>query len=581
MTEVRDHFAVLESDLTVIDQEAGLVLPLAPHLGWLPRIGDEARAAPQLLELARSAASAGRATMDGALPVLEAYKQADDGSALERVVPALQQAGPHWQEAEAALDRVAAARANLDLSTLDPRVANQIERLDQYLPLLRAGVSLAQVAPALLGAEGSRTYLLLAQNSDELRPTGGFITGVGLVDVNRGKLGEMDFQDSYAVYTDTVDHPLAPPDLERYMGAQILLFRDANWTPDYPTAAAVAQSLFNLNTEKMTDGAIAFDLEAARRIVAALEPLDLPGYDEPVTGSNLTTALRDVWAAPVTTQGTVLQQGQSDWWLHRKDFMGDLAGAVRAKVESGQADFGKLAQAIYGALEEKHVLISLNDPAAMELLAEVGWVGAIEPGDGDYLMVVDSNVGWNKANAAVDRQTAYRVTPAADGTIEAQLELTYTHKGQSNNEPCVHVTAPYGESYQDLVDRCYFDYVRVYVPEGARLLSAEGFEPDTTEDQPGEPGTSILSGFMVIPPGETHQLRLTYELPADTIREDTYRLLVQKQPGTPAWPITVTIVDSSGSWQPISPAGVGQSTADGAKFSWDLRKDTEIVARRF
>ncbi len=46
-------------------------------------------------------------------------------------------------------------------------------------------------------------------------------------------------------------------------------------------------------------------------------------------------------------------------------------------------------------------------------------------------------------------------------------------------------------------------------------------------------------------------------------------------------PITVTLVDSSGSGKPISPAGVGQSTADGAEFSWDLRKNPENVAERF
>jgi DNA modification methylase len=38
---------------------------------------------------------------------------------------------------------------------------------------------------------------------------------------------------------------------------------------------------------KFTDGVIAFDLEATRRLVAALQPLALPGYQQQLTGDNV------------------------------------------------------------------------------------------------------------------------------------------------------------------------------------------------------------------------------------------------------------------------------------------------------
>ncbi len=51
---------------------------------------------------------------------------------------------------------------------------------------LSVGLSL----PGLLGAssEGPKTYLILIQNGDELRPTGGFITAVGKVVVWNGQV---------------------------------------------------------------------------------------------------------------------------------------------------------------------------------------------------------------------------------------------------------------------------------------------------------------------------------------------------------------------------------------------------------
>lgn len=579
LADMQGRFARLESDFAVISREAGPLLPLAKPLGRLAGYQAEGEAAPALLQLAQSAATAGRASMDGALPLAAAIKDpAGEGSALARLAPALRQAQPSWQEAEAALAQMAAARSQLDLAQLDPRIAGQLERLDRYLPLLQTGSALARLAPALLGADGARTYLLLAQNSDELRPTGGFISGAGLVHIDQGQLGDLDFTDSYTVYNPDVDHPLAPPDLEQAMGAQILLFRDANWSADYPASASVAQALYQLDTGTSTDGVIAFDLEATRRIVAALEPLELPGYPEPLTAANVLTAMRQIWADPLATENTVREAGTSDWWLYRKDFMGDLAGAARARLESGQVDFGKLAQALYTSLQEKHVLVTVNDAATAGLLAQAGWSGAVEPGAGDYLLVVDSNVGWNKVNSVVQRTTNYSVAPQSDGSLLADLELVYRHQGEASDEPCVHV-ALYGDSYEEMMRRCYFNYVRVLVPAGAQLLSAEGFEQGQASSRPGEQGTTQLAGSLIVPAGATRSVRLSYQLPAGLLDGAAYRLRVQKQPGTPAWPVKVALVAPPGEvWQPVAPGG--QQTEQGVQVFFELSRDTDVIMQR-
>ncbi len=575
VADMQGRFARIEADLDVVARQAGPFLPLARHLGWLPRFGAEAQAAPELLEMARAAATAGRASMDGAYLMAEALAgRSGQGDGLVGLVAALEQAQPSWQEAEQALARVAAARSQLDLTQLDPRIAGQLRRLDAYLPLLQTGSALARLAPTLLGADGAKTYLLLAQNSDELRPTGGFISGAGLMRVDRGQLGAIDFEDSYTVYDPNAEHPLAPPDLERTMGAQILVFRDVNWSPDFPSSAQVAQALYQLNLGAATDGVVAFDLEAARRLISAVEPLTLPGYAQPLTSDNVLAAMREVWSEPLTTENSVRQAGSSDWWLHRKDFMGDMAVAARAKLETGHVDFAKLAQALFSSMQEKHVLITVNDPAAAALLAEAGWNGAVEPGSGDYLMVVDSNVGWNKVNGVVQRTTNYTITPRADGSALAELELVYRHQGEATGEPCEHV-ARYGDSYDEMARRCYFNYIRVLAPAGARLLAAEGLEEGSVAASPGERGVTQLSGSLVLPPGSTGRVRFSYELPAGVIDGNTYTLRVQKQAGIPAWPVRVALVDPSGAWQPVAPGG--RRTDEGVQVFFELASDVDVV----
>jgi hypothetical protein len=311
--------------------------------------------------------------------------------------------------------------------------------------------------------------------------------------------------------------------------------------------------------------------------VAALEPLALPGYAEPLTSANLTTALRQVWAAPAAAEGTVVEATTSDWWTHRKDFMGDLATAARAKFESGEVDFAKLAWAIRSSLDEKHLLVALDDRAVMQAMAQAGWNGGLVTGAGDYLFAVDTNVGWNKVNVIVSRDTHYRIIPGPDGSAEAELVLVYRHGGQPSAAPCEHI-ARYGDTYEDMLERCYFNYLRVYVPAEARLLSTAGLEPGTERSFPGEQDTTVMAGFVVVPPGQERQVRLTYQLPPGTVGRDRYQLHVQKQAGTPPWPIVVDLLAPGAGWRPVAPEG--QATETGVSFAFDLVTDTDVIARR-
>ncbi|MCB0028444.1 MAG: hypothetical protein KDE28_11090, partial [Anaerolineales bacterium] len=74
-------------------------------------------------------------------------------------------------QAQLAVDRVTAARAEIDnLDELPWRVQQLFKQLDDNLPLAQDGLRAIQLLPELMGQNGRRTYLILAQNEDELRP---------------------------------------------------------------------------------------------------------------------------------------------------------------------------------------------------------------------------------------------------------------------------------------------------------------------------------------------------------------------------------------------------------------------------
>ncbi len=277
-------------------------------------------------------------------------------------------------------------------------------------------------------------------------------------------------------------------------------------------------------------------MEAVRLLVEAVGPLQVPGIEQPITGENTIVALKQAWEAPPTTDSTV-QQSTSDWFAKRKDFIGIMAAAAMAKLQGSDLNPVALAKAFYAMVDGRHLQIAIDDRAAATLVAEQRWDGALQsPSGSDLLAVIDTNVGFNKVNAAVQPQIDYRVAPDGAGLI-ATLTLTYTHTARplTAGTPCVR-SLDYGDSYADMTARCYWDYLRVYAPAGSEMVAAEGLERAKTDR--GEGNTTVFSGEFVLKPGESHKVVLRYRLP-NSVAAEPYRLFVRKQAGTAAPPLRV------------------------------------------
>lgn len=534
---LQNDLRALETHLRGTEAAAKPFLWLAPRLGWLPEIGPTVAAAPALLQTGIQLAGAGRQTLDVLAPLADVLQNGAT-QALPEVVRRLQEAGPQLSEARGRVLQAEALRATI-AAPLHPRLAPQIARLDQLLPLARAGLDVALAAPGLLGAERPRTYLILAQNNHELRATGGFISGVGVVRLDAGRITELQLGDSYSVDDLSQPHPTPPRPLAVYMGAEIWLVRDSNWSPDFTESAQVARALMAQDQGVTTDGAIALDLEAVRLLVSALGALQIEGIAEPVTAENVIDWMKRAWEAPTAAAGTVQEAPTSDWWLKRKDFMGELVKAALARLnEGGTIKPAALARAGLTMLGQRHLQVAVDDPVLARLLAERGWDGGLRPPAGsDFLAVIDSNVGFNKANAAVTPAIAYAVAPA-DGGLMATLTITYTHNGPADAEPVCDRAARYGDSYDALINRCYWNYLRVYAPSGSELLFVDGLNHSSSE--PGERRTTVFAGDFVLSPGGQHTVVLRYRLPAD-LPIGPYRLFVRKQAGAGAIPLQVML----------------------------------------
>jgi len=543
----------MQGKLHALTQEVRPLLWIMPKLGWIPIYGNDLTNAPRLLELANRLTNASLLTLEAGSPLLSAANASASPLTPPALTTYLLEAQPSLKKARAELDLALTARRQITPETLSPRLQTLIDELDPLLASMDEGLSAAMILPGILGADGSapKTYLLLLQNEDELRPTGGFITTVGRLVIQNGEIVSLEFQGVDDNFEDwTKPYPAAPWQLQEYMNASVLVLRDSNWFADFPTSARWAEYLYSYKYPQPLDGVIAFDQQFLVILLNVLGPLEVEGAPYPLTSANVIEYMRSAKAPPLN------QPTPANWY--RKHFIDDIAGAVlRELMEGNLKDWRGLAAALLTALNERHLLMYFHDPAAMSLLAERGWDNTLRPLDGDFLMTTDTNIGFNKTNTLIEISLSYNVD-LTDLTAPTSALLLTHHNNADENVACIHWDYKPEDAWYPM-NRCYWSYLRVYKQAGVELTGAAPHEIPAgwmllertvparvdllDENIDGVQGYGTL---IVVPGGQSLQTAFQFSLPPTVISHEqdgrfTYRLKVQKQPGTLANPLTIQV----------------------------------------
>jgi hypothetical protein len=582
----------VRQDIQTIRRETAVFMPLTPLFGWLPTIGPLIADAPHLIEMADAGSEAAAYAMRGLKPALVILQTPSNGqSQIPALVQALHANRADLHQASTAFQRVSAARAHIDdISGYPTQLRDLFTKADPYLPMAEEGLRFLPLFPAFMGAEGPRDYLLVAQNNDELRATGGFYSGVGYLVLDQGNIVRLDFTDASLINDwNTKPYDFPPQALYEIMGLELFLFRDANFWPDFPTSAENSINLYEYGQDMSgLDGVIAIDQPFMELLISGTGPVFIPDTNQTVNASNIIASFRDTWNQ---------EEGESvgDWFNSRKAFLSTFSGAILNRLQSGFSEIDPVyfAQLMFGGLDEKHLQIYVRDPEMAAALNDLNWDGRLENSAGqDYLMVVDNNMGYNKVNMHISRTTDYQVAIQPDGTAVANLALTYTHPLPDNGIPCVqgviYANAP---AYEEIANQCYFNYVRIYTPPGSTLLNSSrstipaehlirGQAWDSTAQTVNEFAEfTTFANFIMVPRASSQTVTFQYQLPPVIQAVDgqqQYRLTLQRQSGTENLPYTVTITLPPGTTlvntQPTPTAVSGSQV----QFQFPLTTDTTL-----
>ncbi|MBN1249319.1 MAG: DUF4012 domain-containing protein, partial [Anaerolineae bacterium] len=535
----------VRADVVRLDRGLGWAMPIAARLGWFPTVGPLIAQAPAGLDFADALTELGILFWEDLSPSFVQYQQ---GVSAQRLLPEVVSAFANNKEVKLGLaQQSAVACQDLEPAVLPAQIGGLVAQLCEWMPLAVDGIGAADAFPRVLGIDEPQTYLVLALNEDELRPGGGFITGVGEVRVSDGRVLAMDFQDSYAVDDFSLPYPDPPEALRAFMAVDLLVFRDSNWSPDFPSSAQQAIELYRPGYPVDIAGVIGIDQAGVSMLVEAVGPLVLPGADAPVSGEALLDYIHAAWAP---------EDGQidRDWWQQRKNFMADVAGVAVNRIQSGDVDMSNLARALLATLNQRHLQVYLVDDDAAAFLANQGWDGGLAKADGDFLMAVEANLGYNKVSTNIARFLSYEVDLRQHPPY-ANVRLEYRHLSQ-REAACV-PEIRYDPDYLEMTHRCYWAYVRLILPDGARLL--DGTETTIASDQmyTGRTWTGEITvtevqtreafgqGFL-LPTSAEQTLSFVYQLPDHVVTQEAdgthrYRLYVQKQAGIPTLPVSVTL----------------------------------------
>ena len=509
--------------LSSAERFASIVRPLAPLNGGLDGTLSVLDAAGEMTQAARS-------MLTGLEPVLTFLVAGADDQTIttnissgQRVVDLLRlgrgqfaSAAENLSAARAALDGMnpAALPSNLVLTAQSARsYLEQLENINQVL------LDSPDLLTQALGLGAETSILVLAQNNDELRPSGGYLSTYGWLTLRNGRITNYSFSPTTATSPNPPSAdgpPVAVPTWWIGYGEPIYAAWDGSWYADFPSTAEMAMWYYNSggNPQSPVSAVLSIDVAGFEEILKALGSVTLPAYDVVVTPDNFRDVVYDIRA---------FGQGETP----HKQFVAALYRQILSdwqQTTTPEAN-NRLLGGLLSALQQKHIMLYFADPRLNEAIGLLGWAGAQNMTTGhDYVLDADANLG-NKSNRSVIRQSTYDVTLGADGTLASRLRISYDYSARvASADPAV------DEEHHGPLD--YRNLQQVFVPANSALEASSGFSAEPLV-LPGDAHTLLVSRFQ-IPYDSSESFEYAYSVP-DAIEELgtalRYRLLIQRQPG--------------------------------------------------
>jgi hypothetical protein len=386
---------------------------------------------------------------------------------------------------------------------------------------------------------GQKEVLLLLQNNNELRPTGGFIGTYGAMKLSDGKINALHISSVYDLDGQLKDKIIPPHPLYAINNRWYL--RDSNWFADFPESAKIITSFYEKEGGESPDLIIALTPTLVTELLTVTGPIQLPKYGVTLTSDNF---------VELTQIATSVSYDKLE--NKPKQLLADFFPVLLQKLSDFDSkQYLHIAELFQKSLSSKDILLYSRDEALQSRLSAYNWTGSIRNSDRDYLSLVSANLSATKTDIYIKQKVSLHSEISNEGQIKNTLTITRTNP------------LPAGDDYTNT------SFIRIFVPQGAKLESSEGFTfkplevPPLSDAKPydaveqweqrllknvvsgtmigEEAGKTFFANWMELKGGESKTATISYTLPITLNDTDRYSLLVQKQPGAQAYDFSYSL----------------------------------------
>ncbi|GER23138.1 hypothetical protein NCCP1664_16340 [Zafaria cholistanensis] len=351
-----------------------------------------------------------------------------DMEALQEMAPALKGLSRAVDSAYVRVERIDERKL---LPQLTGPVAQATEMFGELRGPLGAAATSSEILPPMLGAEGKRNYLLLIQNSAEVRATGGIPGALAVIEANNGaiELKEQGSASDLGVFRPALE--MDPAQEAIYSVRLGSYMQNVNLTPDFPTTAVLAKAMWEKrHPAAQIDGVVAVDVVVLSHLLEATGPVDLSSGALPtatgslpvrLTGENVVKTLLSSVYAEIPSPAA------------QDEYFAAVAGRVFAALTEGGVDGQKVVEALQRSTAENRVLLWSGQQGEQDLIGQTPLSGAVTgPSALEGIGVYFNDGTGAKMDYYVKRTAQVQRRCDADGTPRDAVEVTLTNTAPPN-----------------------------------------------------------------------------------------------------------------------------------------------------
>ncbi|MGK9147399.1 DUF4012 domain-containing protein [Plantibacter flavus] len=347
----------------------------------------------------------------------ELFKPVDGAVPLQPVIDA-------QDDVRKADDALAGAAGRVRAIDADPLLAPVRSAVDQLRPVLTETADTVDAArraidllPAMLGADGPRTYLVMFQNPAEPRASGGNPGALALVGTDGGRISLLQ-QASTADFP-RFPEPVLPLTTETagiYGNLTGRFLQDVTLTPRFQQSAELASEMWFQRFGTRVDGVLSIDPVALGYLLEATGPIALATGDQLTSENASTLLLSEVY-------------NRYPAGAEQDAFFAAASGAVFDRIASGSFDPSKLIGALAHAGTERRVLLWNADDAEQALLDGTSLTDLLPTAEQapDTFGVYINDATGSKMGYYLDVETSTGVTQCGSDGRLLGLQLTLTN----------------------------------------------------------------------------------------------------------------------------------------------------------